>query len=243
MCGIGIFDDVFYTPGQYSKRAEYAKEELPMKKIKVIAAVSMFIIAGIIASGGISEAATHEDHLEVLLEGMPVGVLTETEKSGILYLGEEEKLARDLYVAFYEKWGVRTFSQISGSEENHMDSMKLLVDRYGLVDPVLPEAGRFSDEKLQGIYDDLLAKGMVSRGEALKVAAMVEEMDIMDFREEQKKTDKPDLLAVYENLERGSRNHLRAFGRQLNKESIRYEASFLSQEEVDAIMISPNERD
>jgi len=214
-----------------------------MKRIYALAAVSLFIFAGIFAFQGVSEAATHEDHLEVLLEGLPVGVLSETEKSGILYLREEEKLARDLYAAFYEKWGVRTFSQISGSEENHMDSMKLLIDRYGLDDPVLTGAGKFADKKLQGIYDDLLAKGMVSRGEALKVAAMVEEMDIMDFREEQKKTDKPDLLAVYENLERGSRNHLRAFGRQLNKENIRYKASFLSQEEVDAIMTSPNERD
>ena len=66
------------------------------------------------------------------MKGMPVGVLTDEEESAILYLREEEKLARDLYTAFYDKWGIRTFSQISGSEQNHMDSMKLLVERYGL---------------------------------------------------------------------------------------------------------------
>ena len=214
-----------------------------MKKITVFAVLSIFIMAGLFVFQGTVQAAGHDDHLEVLLKGMPVGVLTDEEESAILYLREEEKLARDLYTAFYDKWGIRTFSQISGSEQNHMDSMKLLVERYGLEDPVLSEPGKFSDEKLQQIFDDLLARGLTSRGESLKAAAMVEDMDIMDFRVEQEKTEKPDLLAVYENLERGSRNHLRAFGRQLSKENIRYEANFLTQEEIDSIMASPNEQE
>jgi len=214
-----------------------------MKKMMVFAVLSLFIMAGVFVFQGTAQAAGHDDHLEVLLKGMPVGVLTDEEDNAILYLREEEKLARDLYTAFYDKWGVRTFSQISMSEQNHMDSMKLLVERYGLEDPVLSEPGKFSDEKLQQIFDDLLARGLTSRGESLKVAAMVEDMDIMDFRVEQKKTEKPDLLAIYENLERGSRNHLRAFGRQLSKENIRYEATFLTQEEIDSIMASPNEKE
>ena len=214
-----------------------------MKKMMVFAVLSLFIMAGVFVFQGTAQAAGHDDHLEVLLKGMPVGVLTDEEENAILYLREEEKLARDLYTAFYDKWGVRTFSQISMSEQNHMDSMKLLVERYGLEDPVLSEPGKFSDEKLQQIFDDLLARGLTSRGESLKVAAMVEDMDIMDFRVEQKKTEKPDLLAIYENLERGSRNHLRAFGRQLSKENIRYEATFLTQEEIDSIMASPNEKE
>lgn len=214
-----------------------------MKKITVFTVLSLFIMAGVFVFQGIAQAVGHDDHLEILLKGMPVGVLTEEEGSAILYLREEEKLARDLYTTFYDKWGIRTFSQISLSEQNHMDTMKLLVERYELEDPVLSEPGKFNDEKLQQIFDDLLARGLTSRGESLKVAAMVEDMDIMDFRVEQKKTEKPDLLAVYENLERGSRNHLRAFGRQLSKENIRYEATFLTQEEVDSIMASPNERE
>lgn len=214
-----------------------------MKKIMIFAVLSLFITAGAFVFQGAALAAGHDDHLEVLLEGLPVGVLTDEEESAILYLREEEKLARDLYTAFYDKWGIRTFSQISLSEQNHMDSMKLLVERYGLEDPVLSEPGKFSDEKLQKIFDDLLARGLTSRGESLKVAAMVEDMDIMDFRVEQKKTDKQDLLVVYENLERGSRNHLRAFGRQLSKENLRYEATYLTQEEIDNIMASPNERE
>lgn len=214
-----------------------------MKKMMVFAVLSLFIVTGVFVFQGTAQAAGHDDHLEVLLKGMPVGVLADEEERAILYLREEEKLARDLYTAFYDKWNIRTFSQISLSEQNHMDSMKLLVDRYGLEDPVLSEPGKFSDEKLQQIFDDLLARGLTSRGESLKVAAMVEDMDIMDFRVEQKKTGKPDLLAIYENLERGSRNHLRAFGRQLSKENIRYEATFLTQEEIDSIMASPNERE
>ncbi len=210
---------------------------------KTLSVLSIFVLTAVLVFPGPALAASHDDHLEVILDGMPVGELTEEEKAGILYLREEEKLARDLYSAFYDKWGLRTFSQISMSEQNHMDSMKLLVDRYGLEDPVIEERGRFSDPKLQQIYDTFLARGMTSRGEAILVAAMVEEMDIFDFREEQKKTGKPDLLVIYENLERGSRNHLRAFGRQLKKENLIYKAEYLSQADVDSIMASPNEQD
>lgn len=210
---------------------------------KRLSILSIFVLAAVLVFQGPALAASHDDHLEVMLEGMPIGELTEEEKEGILYLREEEKLARDLYSAFYDKWGLRTFSQVSMSEKNHMDSMKLLVDRYGLEDPVIEERGRFSDPKLQQIYYTFLAKGMTSRGEAILVALMVEEMDVYDFREEQKKTDKPDLLVIYENLERGSRNHLRAYGRQLKKENLVYKAEYLSQAEVDSIMASPNERD
>lgn len=44
----------------------------------------------------------------------PVAVQALTEEpgstaEGLLYMREEEKLARDVYIALYEKWGLRTF--------------------------------------------------------------------------------------------------------------------------------------
>jgi len=88
------------------------------------------------------------------------------------------------------------------------------------------------------MFGELPAKGNQSMADALKVGALVEEMDIRDLREAMESTQKEDLRMVYRNLERGSVNHLSAFGKQLARESIRYEARYLSQSEVDSIMSS-----
>ena len=49
---------------------------------------------------------------------------------------EEEKLARDVYLAMDDLWGLRVFSQISWSEQNHMDAVLAVLDKYGVLDPV-----------------------------------------------------------------------------------------------------------
>ena len=59
--------------------------------------------------------------------------LSDVEKDHLLLMREEEKLARDVYQALNAKWNHRTFSNISKSEQQHMDSLKVLLDRYGIV--------------------------------------------------------------------------------------------------------------
>jgi hypothetical protein len=54
-------------------------------------------------------------------------------------------------------------------------------------------------------------------------------------------TDKPDLISVYENLMKGSRNHLRSFCGLLETMGVTFEAQYLSQDEVNAILDSPKE--
>ena len=46
---------------------------------------------------------------------------------------------------------------------------------------------------------------------------------------------------MYENLLRGSRNHLRAFTYLLSLNGITYEPQYITQEELDAIITSPRE--
>ena len=62
--------------------------------------------------------------------------LTEDEISGILFMREEEKLARDVYLYLYEIYPLRPFLNISKSEQAHMDAIKYLIDTYELEDPV-----------------------------------------------------------------------------------------------------------
>ena len=55
-------------------------------------------------------------------------------------------------------------------------------------------------------------------------------------------TNHADLDQVYGNLLRGSRNHLRAFAREIERQGGVYEAQYIDQEIVDAIIDSPMER-
>lgn len=215
-----------------------------MKKLIAVTALSIFLAGGLFAAFTPADAAARDNHMETALAEIPKANLSDAEKKGMLLMREEEKLARDLYLALYDKWGTRAFSNIAKSEQHHMDSIKILLDRYGLADPVgSDKGGKFSDPALQNAYDDLLKQGLTSRAEAAKVGAMVEELDIKDLREEIALTDNKDLQLVYVNLEKGSRNHLRTFGRQLSKENVRYSATYLGQADAEKIMNSPHERD
>jgi hypothetical protein len=169
--------------------------------------------------------------------------LDETEKEGLLLMREEEKLARDVYLNLYEKWNLKTFYNIAQSEKTHMEAIRILLDRYDIKDPVDEDImGVFESEKLQGLYNELVAQGGESLEQALKVSALIEELDIYDLKELLSKTDNDDIKIVYLNLLKGSRNHLRSFDRQLDRNGFSYEVNFLSQKEYDSIASSDQER-
>jgi len=142
--------------------------------------------------------------------------LSPAEESSLLYMREEEKLARDVYVALYDKWGLAVFDNISRSEQTHMDAIKTLLDRYNLEDPALGP-GLFSNLKIQKMYDDLIAMGTVSVTEALNVGVIIETTDIEDLSDGLGITVHKDIKRVYQNLMAGSENHLTAFQSELNK--------------------------
>ena len=164
--------------------------------------------------------------------------LTDAEKEDLLYMREEEKLARDIYIKLYEKWNVPIFSNISNSEQTHTDSVKFLIDRYGLNDPSVNEVGKFTNNDLQALYDSLIEKGSNSLEDALVVGATVEEVDIIDLKEAISHTDKADIKTVYENLMKGSRNHLRSFVSNMKSRGYSYIPQYLAQEEFDEIVNS-----
>ena len=165
------------------------------------------------------------------------GNLSDEEAQGLLYMREEEKMARDLYNAFYATWGLPVFQNIAASEQTHMDAVKILLDRYGLADPAQAQPGIFSDADLQALYDQLLASGNQSLGNAIKAGGAVEEVDILDLQARIELTDQADILKVYGSLERGSENHLRAFVRTLVRQTGEtYQPQYLSPEAFQAIL-------
>jgi len=100
------------------------------------------------------------------------------------------------------------------------------------------------------LYDNLTNEGTPAEGEplldalerALHVGATIEDLDIYDIQDMLLITSKDDLINVYENLMKGSRNHLRSYaGLLYTLYGVEYVAQFLYQEEVDAILSSPRE--
>ena len=164
--------------------------------------------------------------------------LSEEEIADLLFMREEEKLARDVYAYLYTQWNLPVFQSIAQSEQNHMDSILELLDAYGLEDPVAQTAsGEFVNSDLQGLYDSLIARGEQSLEDALRVGALIEEVDILDLVDAIEHTDKADIERVYSNLLFGSENHLRSFTSQLSRHvGVTYEPVQLDQETYQGII-------
>jgi hypothetical protein len=165
--------------------------------------------------------------------------LSDLEVSYLNFVREEEKLARDVYLLMYETWNAEIFTRIAVSEQQHMDTMLKMLDKYGLPDPASTERGVFNDEELQGLYDFLVAKGDDSYIDGLEVGVIIEETDIDDIQEAIENTFHVDLVTTYEHLIEGSKNHLRAFVDTLEKQGVTAESQVISQELFDAIMEIP----
>ncbi len=195
-------------------------------------------------TSGTDEGSTSIDgsRLSSAIDPVPPGLLTAAEADGLRYMREEEKLAHDVYLVLYSQWQLPIFQNIANSEQTHTDAVKTMLDRYGLNDPATADVGVFTNKALQGLYDQLVAQGSLSLADALKVGAAIEEIDILDLEQRIAQTDNPDIVLVYENLVKGSRNHLRAFVSTLaSRTGETYQPQYLSQDAYQTIVGTPLE--
>ena len=180
--------------------------------------------------------------IEKSILALPKENLDQGELDGLMLMREEEKLARDVYEYMYLKYDMKIFNNIMKSEEAHMFAVKVMIEKYDLEDPVDDSpAGVFKSHELQNIYNALIDKGNVSLTEALIVGTIIEDLDIHDLNELLKTSSNKDLIYVYENLNLGSRNHLRAFYPQVLNKGGEYSPQYISQDEFDAILLGDKE--
>ncbi|MCU7797726.1 MAG: DUF2202 domain-containing protein [Candidatus Thiodiazotropha sp. (ex Myrtea spinifera)] len=190
------------------------------------------------------------------------GSLDFNETTHMVFMREEEKLARDVYTKLGTLYPDSVvFGKIDDSEQKHTDAVKNLLLGYGIADPNTNdnvgmftgmEYGEYFTEK----YGYLVNLASASELDAFYVGAFIEELDMMDIVQcpkvilEQDNgiddvsdcglgyTDQKDIRNVYESLLDGSKNHLRAYVRAI--ESLigkgGYSAQVLTQEQVDEIM-------
>ncbi|WP_297095670.1 DUF2202 domain-containing protein [uncultured Draconibacterium sp.] len=178
---------------------------------------------------------TEEESLKTgaLLE---ILALTEIDSTGLIFMREEEKLARDAYLVLYAKYEHQVFNNISQSEQVHTDAILRLLNYYDLRDPFIDIIGEFEDPALASLFDDLMILGDNNLDSALVVGALIEETDIEDIAILMEASDVPNIVQVYENLISGSENHLRAFVSDLNKRGIDYQPRILPVDQFNDII-------
>lgn len=173
---------------------------------------------------------------------LPSENLSDFEKQSLLLMREEEKLARDVYVFLYKKWGMNVFNNISKSEDTHTNAILALLKKYQITDPVGNNAaGVFTNATLQSLYNDLTFKGSASLSAGLSIGATIEDLDIYDLMDHQKQIDNQDINLVYANLTKGSRNHIRSFTARLSDYGVTYKAQFIAETLLNDILNSPME--
>lgn len=179
------------------------------------------------------------------LAGLPIEALNANETASLAFMREEEKLAYDVYSQMSTLWGgqVRVFGNIARSEASHTEAVRQLLIRYGLADPALNlQAGVFADASLQTLYTNLVTQGSASMVAALQVGAAIEEIDLLDIEAALLNIDNQDIRLVYDNLAKGSRNHLRSFVKNLEQQGVVYVPQRLSVTAYNAIVTTPTER-
>lgn len=181
-------------------------------------------------------------NLQAQINSLPIESLSTAEINTLSFMREEEKMARDVYINLYNRWGANIFTNISNSEQTHMDAIMMLLNKYRLPDPVGSNAiGLFTNATLQNLYTQLVAKGNISLRDAYKVGATIEDLDIYDLTNAVNIIDNQDIRLVYDNLNKGSRNHLRSFYKNILNVGATYVPQYITPTVFDAIINSPME--
>ncbi|MCA8968724.1 MAG: DUF2202 domain-containing protein [Planctomycetes bacterium] len=173
---------------------------------------------------------------------LPKQTLSAAETADLVMMRQEEKLARDVYKVLYDVWKLPAFSNIAASEQSHMDLCKFLLDRYALPDPNPSDAvGIFKDAQFTHLFQVLVLFGIQSQDHALVVGAFIEDLDIADLDDTLARSDNRDLDTLYQNLQLGSRNHLRSFYGLLANRNLFYPGIVLPTSRIVSIALSPHE--
>jgi len=222
--------------GDVSQTAGVVSGEVVDSQVDVVEATQSDVVAtGVNGNSNQARIADRTDHI---FDPETAADLSELEAEGLTYMREEEKLARDVYLALYDQWGQPVFQNIAGSEQAHMDSVLMLLDQYGLSDPAAgKEAGEFTNPLFESLYGQLVEQGSLSQADALIVGATIEDLDIFDLEELLAQTENEYIIQVYSNLLAGSENHLRAFVSNLERQTgDGYQPVYLDQDAYQAII-------
>ena len=180
----------------------------------------------------------------------PISTLTPELKDALAHMGNEERLAYDVYTNLYNYHAskgnyIMQLSNIANNgEQTHVLSVQALVQKYNLlpddltvVDTTILEDNNMSNQisfvdmpsgvydipAIQDLYNVLYNKGTQSQQDALEVGCMVEVTDVNDLDEYialAQESNATDVETVFTNLRSGSYSHYWAFDKGLKNMGI-----------------------
>jgi len=207
-----------------------------MNKLLTIGAVSFIASALLIgcgsnSSGNKGKGKNQDSNFDV--SAYPMSILTPELKDSLSYMGNEERLAYDVYQNLYNyhltesATAIKQMKNISEkSEIKHISIVQDIVKRYNLsaedftnvtdglnlqnstIDAM--PSGQYDVPTIQALYDTLYTKGIISTTEALLTACMVEVTDVEDLDKyivQAEASNAEDILAGFDILRKGSYNH------------------------------------
>jgi len=167
----------------------------------------------------------------------PSNNLTQEVKNTLSYMGNEERLAYDVYMKMNEYYpDIMQFEKIAqNGEKQHILAMQELIKKYvssyddftnidltplSYFDTEIEdmEAGVYDISTIQNLYDSLIAIGGESNIKALEVACMIEVIDVNDLDHDisiAEESNADDVVAVFNFLRDGSYSHYWAFDKGL----------------------------
>jgi len=176
----------------------------------------------------------------------PANTLTQEVKNTLAYMGNEERLAYDVYNYLYLAHlqvgeEVKQLNNIATkSEITHIQTVQLLVQKYisnvsDFTNVTLDNldnmyttiedmpAGNYDIQAIQDLYNSLIAKGVQSKQDALEVGCMIEVVDINDLDEDivlAENSNASDVVTAFKFLRDGSYKHYWAFDKGLQNMGI-----------------------
>jgi hypothetical protein len=214
-----------------------------VKNLWVASAVLSMVGCGGGSSSGVEEIVTSDLPVEIVdTIDSPKSKLSQDLMNTLAYMGNEERLAYDVYNALYEQYGTEQFTKIAtNGEYKHITAVQELIQKYKLSDDVnftnidLPtlgymntniedmEAGTYDIAAIQKLYDDLVAQGSASEIDALKVGCIIEVVDVNDLNRDialAESEGATDIVTVFNFLRDGSYKHYWAFDKGLKNKGI-----------------------
>ena len=184
------------------------------------------------------KSTTQAQSIKDLILSAPLSTLTQEAKDTLSYMGNEERLAYDVYNYLYDYHlnnNTEAINQLTNIATNaeyvHIQTVQLLVQKYitsesDFTNVDLNEnnykesaiedmnAGVYDISAIQNLYDLLISKGVQSKQDALEVGCMVEVTDINDLDKDiliAQESNADDVVAAFEFLRDGSYSHYWAF--------------------------------
>ena len=205
---------------------------------------SAFLVGCGSSSSSTNEQGGHGDGSAFDVTKYPKSNLTQKVIDSLAYMGNEERLAYDIYTVLYnyhkeEGIEIRQLANIPKSEQRHVEIVQEIIQKYDIntssltdvVDPVADKNVAFKDmpmgqydiPAIQELYDMLYEKGVASPQASMEVGCMVEVVDIDDldkFILEAEASNAIDIVAGFNILRDGSYKHYWAFDKGLKNMGI-----------------------